>query len=1054
MELPADLRYIPLKYDGRCRSCKRTVRAGEKANWSPSTKKVWCSDCTLVESKLRTPSKRVKDDTQLYTASSSPNSTRNRESERVDTNQAQWRKMCVYAQRCIEAEAAKSLVPYVKKNAQWFVHPGKENLVVGQDDSSPAPDELSKRLSRSRQWHDRSFIYGWPTVVVIDRDNAPKIAPLFVVHVEPEEDQKDRWKLHATVEPEFNLAITTCGIFDPSVSEDVHDLLKGGLPFGDSEAFSNLANQTASILGLTIRSTPDPEFLDRQLSRKPGIYNTAVSVLVEATGEYQATLREELQQLQSRDDWPKTAAAHLLPNGFASMVHKRPPTGPLAAPLLCNQSQEETLELVRKSPLTVVTGPPGTGKTQLVVNAVTNAWMDGGNILVTSTNNAAVDVAVDRAERDVCSGLLLRTGNRAARDQISYRVAAALSDADVHRGNQSTARSKLTRVADERARILENLSRIDELDDELLQISEEWDELKPVLIDATRSVWDLEVSPDLSISSFDLEQRAIRITRAWLFRGYRTRRLCRRVMCSETTPLESLINWAQCDQSERRLSSRLKAKRAEREKLMSAVGDPSTCVREANRKWSEASLDAIRSDVAARIKAGANNLQALGSAPANVERFRKAIVNSFTHLRGWACTSLSAHNNFNLESGLFDLVIVDEASQCSLAAVLPLAYRAKRLTLVGDPNQLNPIVSLSDGLLQGIAEQSGFDNSELRERGIHHKDGSAYQAFEFARRPEKPVLLNEHFRCHPHIARWFNRTFYQGNLTVLTDVSDSDNRDRYISWYDVAGVAERPHTGSWINQAEAEQVIRHLLLVLKSGYKNVGVVAPFVAQSQLIARLARNHLGQDKLDDISFVSGTAHRLQGDERDVVILSSVISPEMSESGVRWVEKERNLLNVAVSRARQALIVIGHPSVRELGSPTLSSLRVYLGELVNQNKTEAEIVADFRTDSRSEELLLSAMQLRNLSPYSKLNVEGYELDFALMEQGIKLNLEVDGDQHLDIRGRQRRQDVTRDRVLSNLGWTVHRIAAWRCFEEIDEVIKEIITIRDRLCGSLISC
>ena len=86
-------------------------------------------------------------------------------------------------------------------------------------------------------------------------------------------------------------------------------------------------------------------------------------------------------------------------------------------------------------------------------------------------------------------------------------------------------------------------------------------------------------------------------------------------------------------------------------------------------------------------------------------------------------------------------------------------------------------------------------------------------------------------------------------------------------------------------------------------------------------------------------------------------------------------------------------------------------------------------------------------HLRPYAKLNVEGYELDFALMEQGIKLNIEVDGDQHLDVRGRQRRQDMTRDRVLSDIGWTVLRIPAWRCHEDIDTVIAEIAESRNRL-------
>ena len=110
-------------------------------------------------------------------------------------------------------------------------------------------------------------------------------------------------------------------------------------------------------------------------------------------------------------------------------------------------------------------------------------------------------------------------------------------------------------------------------------------------------------------------------------------------------------------------------------------------------------------------------------------------------------------------------------------------------------------------------------------------------------------------------------------------------------------------------------------------------------------------------------------------------------------------------------------------DLGSPTLASLRVYLRDEVTRNEGAGSPFAEFRTDSTSEKLLLDAMQLRNLSPYAKLEVEGYELDFALLEQGVKLNVEVDGDQHLDARGRQRRQDLTRDRVLVKLGWTVLR-------------------------------
>ena len=482
--------------------------------------------------------------------------------------------------------------------------------------------------------------------------------------------------------------------------------------------------------------------------------------------------------MKTRKDWAATAAAHLIPERFEQNQVKRPPGGPLAAPLACSHSQEQTLECIRTQPLTVVTGPPGTGKTQLVVNAVTNAWLDGDKVLVTSTNNAAVDVAVHRAARDVSSGLLTRTGNRDAREAVPARIGAASAQATTHRGNQARARANLKRVATERTQLLQKLARLDELDADLLQVVNTREQLRQAQKDAARTLWPNAHPPKLPIRSDEIRRRARQLLRTCWLRRFRARRLRRRLGCLDAAPLVQLAAWARLDQRIAKQTAQLEIAQSERQQLKSAVGDPSTSLLEADRKWAVASLHAIRVDTATRIAAGAEHLDTFGTIPAHSNRFKRAIANSFNHLRGWACTALTAHSNFPLESRLFDLVIVDEASQCNLAAVLPLAYRAKRLAVVGDPHQLNPIVSLSDGLLKDIATQTGFNNDDLRERGIHHKDGSAYAAFAFAARPQTPVLLNEHYRCHPDIARWFNRMFYRGELTVLTDISDAPRRDR------------------------------------------------------------------------------------------------------------------------------------------------------------------------------------------------------------------------------------------------------------------------------------
>ena len=1042
MELPKDLRFVPLKYAGRCGSCGTRLPVGDRAHWSRLSKKVWCADCASVaDSSVRAASKTVAGGARNRAAAAGPNRS-NSSQPADDGTHAAWRQLCRYLQRCLEAEAAESLVPYVQENSLWFLHAGEEKLVVGTSDSMPAPGKLSERLTS----RTRSMIYGWPTVVVIDRNHMPKVTPLFAVQIEPKRGSDNQWVVHGKTEPEFNLAVTASGIFDLSITEEISELLSHGLPFGDADAFAALAGRTASLLGLQIMSPLNAGSLESIISREPGVYNAAISVAAESSS-YTNKLREELRELQTRKDWSTTAAAHLLPGGLAQKDDTGHPSGPLAAPLPCSQSQEETLECLRREPLVIVTGPPGTGKTQLVVNAIANAWLDGDKVLVTSTNNGAVNVAVERADKDVSSGLLVRTGNRDERLAVPGRITAASEQAAEHRGNPAAARAGLKRATTERAQLMEKLARLDELDTELLRIVEEREDLRRSLKQVARTLWTDAHPPERPISSREIERRARRLLRTWWFRRFRARRLRRRLGCLETASLEQLANWAGLDQRKATLATQLANKRSERQQLKSAVGDPAISVRDADQKWADTSLRAIRVDAASRIVSGADRLAAFNTIPAHSDRFKRAIGNSFRHLRGWACTALTADSNFPLESGLFDLVIVDEASQCSLAGVLPLAYRAKRLAVVGDPCQLNPIVSLSDGLLQEIAAQTGFDNDDLRERGIHHKSGSAYSAFEFAARPQAPVLLNEHYRCHPHIARWFNRTFYKGALTVLTDVSDTSRRDRAICWIDVDGVATRPAAGSWFNRAEAEQTVSQLRAVIESGYETVGVVTPFTAQAKLIERIAKTQIDPDLLKEIDFESGTAHRFQGGEREAILFSSALSPGMAPSAARWIEKERNLLNVAVSRARRALIVLGHPLIRDLGSPTLASLRAYLRDEVTRNEGAGTPVAEFRTDSTSERFLLDAMQLGDLLPYAKLDVEGYELDFALLEQGIKLNVEVDGDQHLDARGRQRRQDLARDRVVAKLGWTVLRIPAWRCHEEIDSVIDEIKETRSRL-------
>ena len=132
-------------------------------------------------------------------------------------------------------------------------------------------------------------------------------------------------------------------------------------------------------------------------------------------------------------------------------------------------------------------------------------------------------------------------------------------------------------------------------------------------------------------------------------------------------------------------------------------------------------------------------------------------------MKGWASTTLSLHQNFPLEAGLFDYVIVDEASQCHLAYVLPAAFRAKRLILVGDPNQLPPISKLTTEQEVSIAMRNQMSAADLTRRRLSSNIYSAFDFFANVIGDENVDLLNEHYRS--------TRVSPVGSMRPLTDLN-------------------------------------------------------------------------------------------------------------------------------------------------------------------------------------------------------------------------------------------------------------------------------------------
>jgi len=923
----------------------------------------------------------------------------------------EWAAYVRYLRRCTARDAAGEL-PLLSAGS-WTVLPlGRDDVVCGRGDALVLTKEI--RDIGSALGPGRVLLYGWPLVVVSDRQGRRRVGALFCTELAPFTPASTEAR-PAEAEPVLSAALLDDSFFDRSALAEVQEYANR-LPFGDAQAFGTLATRIAHTLGLD-GSPIDPDQLALPPpSWHPGLHNCA-GLFVAENSTAVRSLVAELGELELRTDWDQTAAAALL--GLPGRLPDAVPATALAGPVRLTDSQEVAVQLGRHQPLVVVTGPPGTGKSQFVAGAVANAWLDGETVLVASTNNAAVNVATERC-LEIHPALLVRTGNRELREKLPDRAAWLSGLEPVPGASQEVGRYALARAARARTDFYARIQERSGLEAQLAEIG-------ATACDAARALWGEGVPQRADVAKLvRLRGRAQRVLKAWFFRGWRTGKLLRELGAPAGGDLGTFVTWARAVEQKNELCPRLEA-------LPAPARDKAT-VAAMDSAWQDASLSAVLACVRDRMKSGSAGLRQLATARVG-PTLKTAIHNARRATPAWSCTALSLQNNFELRAADWDLVIVDEASQCTIAQLLPLAYRAKRLAIVGDPNQLQPITRTPIVQFDDFAAEEELDPEELRRKRLCHGTSSAYLVAAAAVGDANVVLLDDHFRCHPAIARWFNQHFYGGGLTVLTGRLRSTVPQRGLHWVAVDGNSTRASGGSHVNQAEAKAVVDWLVSHRTHG-ATYGVVTPFAAQAGLIGDLMRKRLDNEAMQAIEFVSATAHRLQGAERDVILFSAVVGPQTPPSTASWVEAERNLINVAVSRARCAFIAFGNPAVfGQQHLPTLQALHAAATEPPLDEGTP------WRIHSGAERIVYDKLVAAGIPCTPKLMVEGYELDFALRPTAdIRCDVEIDGSQHLDVRGKQRRRDLARDQILREQGWVVVRVPAWRCSWEPDGVVDDI--------------
>lgn len=269
-----------------------------------------------------------------------------------------------------------------------------------------------------------------------------------------------------------------------------------------------------------------------------------------------------------------------------------------------------------------------------------------------------------------------------------------------------------------------------------------------------------------------------------------------------------------------------------------------------------------------------------------------------------------------------DVLVVDEAGQCSVLDGLWLLAHARHALVVGDVHQLEPIYPISAEDSRRIAASVGFGRGALpyaldAARGslieAAHRGCALEEADAAELGGQRGIMLRTHYRCPPAIAEYCNGLSYGGTMRMAQAVESVDKArlELRMSWVDVRGEPVKVD-GSWVNREEVAEIVRWLeaegpeLCGDQPIDTVIAVIAPLRAQAQAIREAVRTGLASrfpaDALDRM--VIGTVHRLQGAERPIVAfsLTQTAAPLFADrDGGR-------LMNVAVSRAKKQFVVFG--------------------------------------------------------------------------------------------------------------------------------------------------
>ncbi|HEU4387743.1 MAG TPA: AAA domain-containing protein [Blastocatellia bacterium] len=604
-------------------------------------------------------------------------------------------------------------------------------------------------------------------------------------------------------------------------------------------------------------------------------------------------------------------------------------------PAVLSRAQTQIIKSASTTPLTLVIGPPGTGKSYTIAALAVDHLSRGKSVLIASKMNHAVDVVGNKIEEQLgLNGCVVRGGRKQYLKDLKLYLSQLLNG---------------------------------------MYTTEPFDKEELVLLTRETAIVD---------SSLDqVEREIVRSGRQEIGWGrflantgdgftsrLRSRYIRWRVQRSQ--PLWDLLNLMEQHLAERvRKSARL-IKLLHQERLTNLL--------------LKHRPDFTRFLAAIRARTGGKQEDLFNAIDFEV------LLSAFPV---WLCNLSDIHELLPLRCELFDLAIIDEATQCDIASSLPVLQRAKRVVIVGDPHQLRHLSFLSVEMQQSLSQKHGL-SPQMAEAFDYRAKSILDLVNENIDSQDHVSFLNEHYRSAPPIIAFSNQTFYGGKLHIMTDKPGDGNSNRLVLR---RGAGDRRQTGE--NRDEADCLIEDVVRQVDSEREvdrdlchSLGVLSPFRSQVDYISERLSRRLPLEDFQRHDLLVGTAHSFQGEERDIMFLSFAVGNNSHRAALRFLERP-DVFNVSITRARsvQYVYVSFDAGLLEPGTLLAAYLR-FAGSLGNEvltsgGKSQAES-ADAFASNVAEQLRAAGFEV-----WTTYSVAGLTMDLVIAREENSCGIDLVG-------------------------------------------------------------